>query len=320
MEARTFRTGDEVGRVSALHRLDPTRTGPGRDFDDVLHLVQRVLDMPYAAVNMIDTDRQVTLRSAGIEVSDCNRSDAFCDITIRHAAPLAVEDAAHDPRFAANPFVTGAPGLRSYIGAPLVTPDGYPVGTVCAFAPAPRRFGDDDREVMARAAGIVMTCIELRQIAALDALTGALSRRAFVHSLDRHAAEATEATLMMIDVDHFKAINDTHGHLTGDKVLQALARCIMGQMGGGELLGRLGGEEFAVLVPARPAPEARALAETLCAAVSDQVAIDGQDGPVTVSIGTATRSSSATVEWLHRADQALYRAKRGGRNRVVHAD
>jgi diguanylate cyclase (GGDEF)-like protein len=166
---------------------------------------------------------------------------------------------------------------------------------------------------------------ELRRLARTDALTGTLNRFA----LDEMAQELFQRTtphsgaVLMIDVDHFKAINDRFGHAGGDRMLAALARGIGRCLREGDVLGRVGGEEFLVLLPDTGIDDALMLAERLRTAVSTiQVMLDDEPQRVTVSIGAAVRQAEdkSPGTLVRRADRALYAAKSAGRNRVATLD
>lgn len=166
----------------------------------------------------------------------------------------------------------------------------------------------------------------LREFGDRDGLTGCFNRRRFNEAMARRLtprAEATRLGVLLMDIDHFKAINDQRGHLEGDRVLVAVAatlqRALQSEVERGRVrLYRYGGEEFAVLVSGRDAAQLGLLAEALRSAVA--AGGDGLgSGEVTVSIGAAAwwQGSDAPAAALQRADEALYAAKRGGRNRVV---
>ena len=163
---------------------------------------------------------------------------------------------------------------------------------------------------------------ELRHLAEVDPLTSVFNRRAFLMSLDKaiHQAQRTEASLavLVIDLDYFKKINDTCGHQGGDEVLrhfvQISAQCLRQQ----DVMGRLGGEEFAIFLPGSDGAGARTVAERLRAAVAARPATTHQGSvALTVSIGLTlcVRGDSSDAA-LRRADQAMYQAKEHGRNRV----
>jgi diguanylate cyclase (GGDEF)-like protein len=159
----------------------------------------------------------------------------------------------------------------------------------------------------------------LGQQARTDELTGALNRRGLLQQLEATHADARQGlagyALMMVDVDHFKAINDCHGHAQGDLVLQAVSASLRAALRADDLVGRWGGEEFCVLLPRTSLRDAEHLAQR----VADRVAAGGGALRVTVSIGVA--EFEAADQELHavikRADGALYEAKEAGRNRVV---
>jgi len=155
---------------------------------------------------------------------------------------------------------------------------------------------------------------ELRRLARTDALTGLANRRHFVEHLEQELARVrryqTPTSLLMLDLDHFKRINDRWGHATGDMVLKSFAGLALAQLRGNDLAGRLGDEEFAILLPATDARGASELAERLRQAVAARCGGEGQDIVCTVSIGlTALQADDTRADSvLARADAALYRA------------
>jgi diguanylate cyclase (GGDEF)-like protein len=162
----------------------------------------------------------------------------------------------------------------------------------------------------------------LAHAASIDPLTGIANRRAFVERFEVHWADAMSRhaplSIALIDVDHFKRINDTQGHAVGDAVLCALAATLQGLLRAGTLLARWGGEEFVVLIPGANAQAAAGLAERLRAAVES---LNREDlPPITISIGVASLSGRTRLRpegLFDEADGALYAAKTAGRNRVV---
>jgi diguanylate cyclase (GGDEF)-like protein len=164
---------------------------------------------------------------------------------------------------------------------------------------------------------------EIRELAMTDSLTGIPNRRALMemaeHILPRR--DGSPMALLMIDVDRFKRINDTHGHLAGDAVLRQVARLLIGRLRSADVLGRFGGEEFCVIAPDTDAEGAMMLAESLREIVAfEPIATERGVLQVTVSIGVA-QCPAGTVRQLKdiltEADAALYAAKEGGRDRVV---
>jgi len=169
--------------------------------------------------------------------------------------------------------------------------------------------------------------VELRELASTDMLTGLSNRRSFFEESSQAfrntAAAREEISLLMVDIDHFKSINDRYGHGVGDQVLRAVAERCRGAVRIGDFIARIGGEEFAVLLPSTQRSEAEVIAHRLNAVIGDDpIPVGTLELAVKASIGGATRVSpdEALDHILERADRALYAAKSGGRNRVVFAD
>jgi len=167
-----------------------------------------------------------------------------------------------------------------------------------------------------------LTAIQLRRSAELDALTGTFNRRTIDQWLVRSFGEAERdgqpISVLFVDMDHFKAINDKFGHACGDHCLRSVAQALRAALGEGDLLGRYGGEEFIAVLPGRGGAAARQLGEQLRADV-ERLALDWEGQPLrlTVSVGVATRlHDERPAHTIDRADKALYAAKRGGRNCV----
>lgn len=164
---------------------------------------------------------------------------------------------------------------------------------------------------------------KLEKLATTDALTGALNRRSFTErgqaETERAHRYARPLSLMMVDADHFKKINDRWGHGTGDAVLIGLSKILQRSVRQTDLVARMGGEEFAILLPETPPEQALSIAERLKDTVFSTVmtTCEQHDIRVTVSVGVATLQEGETLDdLLARADQACYASKTGGRNQV----
>ena len=163
----------------------------------------------------------------------------------------------------------------------------------------------------------------LREAAETDHLTGLLNRKAFERELGRElgrvARYGERLSLLLFDLDHFKRVNDAHGHAAGDQVLHAIADHCRSHFRDQDVLVRLGGEEFAVLLPETGGAGARRVAERFRGLVeSSPVSADGASVHVTVSVGvTAAVAGDDPEALIRRADEAMYRAKAEGRNRVA---
>lgn len=166
---------------------------------------------------------------------------------------------------------------------------------------------------------------QLKELSERDALTGLANRRVFMEQLRRCHEDGREASMLMIDVDHFKAINDSFGHSTGDEALRRLSNELTRHIRGSDVVARLGGEEFAVLLPGKGVEVAALVAERIRDGVASMSWDDVEvpNGRVTVSVGISHRQfhdDDAVNALMREADESLYTAKRSGRNRVcVHS-
>lgn len=315
---------DEEARLAALRRYEVRDTGESAPFQRIVELVRQIMNVPMAAVTLIDADTQWFRAQHGLKGTSTSREDAFCNYTIAQAEPFAVTDATLDPRFADNPMVKGDPHIRSYLGVPLKTPDGYNVGSLCAIDDEPRQFDRTQGEIMRRLAEIVVEQFELQQIAKQDSMTGALTRRGFFAEVEKEFLRAGRydrpSALVVIDVDHFKTINDRYGHPAGDAVLVSIANASMATMRKSDIFGRIGGDEFGLLLPETNPEEARDAAERIRRIVESAIIqVGGTEVRATVSMGVAPRPgpTESVATWFNEADIALYEAKQFGRNRVA---
>jgi diguanylate cyclase (GGDEF)-like protein len=273
---------------------------------------------------------------------------------------LIVPDATIDPRFAANPLVTSEPKIRFYAGAPLVTADGLALGTLAIIDTRPRfmtsvqedalRIGGravmmllEQRLAIAelRASTIAQDRIEAelraeiaqrRQIEAQlsfssshDGLTRLPNRAEFIAQLDvaltrLHSPERRRFAVAFIDLDRFKAVNDTLGHSAGDKLLIEVGRRLNEVIRRGDAVARLGGDEFTMLInDCADARGAHAIANRISRVLATRLDFDSSDFNITASIGLCLVDATYTSveDILRDADIAMYAAKDAGRNRCA---
>jgi len=349
---------NEPERLRELADYQIIDTLPEQFYDDIVRLAAYICQTPIALVNLIDHNRQWSKAQLGFAAGDVDRNLAMCAFAINHPDEvMVIPDATSDPRFATNPFVAGDPHIRFYAGAPLVTPSGLALGTVCVIDRQPRQLSAEqlemlralsrqvivqfelrrnilrleqrvlqqDREYQALYAHLQqleLQLIETRQQSLTDPLTGLHNRRGFDQRLREEFGRArryqTPLALLLIDVDRFKQFNDTFGHLAGDETLRVVAKLLNEGCRTYDVLARYGGEEFAVILPATSHGGSQVLAERLRRIVQ-QAAWPYQ--PVTISIGGAilTETMADVCDLIEEADRALYAAKRNGRNCCVFA-
>ncbi|MGN6549610.1 MAG: GGDEF domain-containing protein [Pararhizobium sp.] len=156
-----------------------------------------------------------------------------------------------------------------------------------------------------------------------DPLTGIFNRRSFFERVEKELARRPAGVMLLLDIDHFKSVNDGYGHLVGDRILVAFSECVAGALGKGAIFGRFGGEEFAVFLPRAEQSEGIAVAERLRECVSRTAVVHmGNRIGITVSIGAADATTVAADfdALIGAADLVLYEAKRKGRNRIAAYD
>jgi diguanylate cyclase (GGDEF)-like protein len=322
----------------ALQHLDPASVIPDR--------VQGAFDTMSEGVVVLDTRGRVLLTNKAFRAlhpdAPAVRTGASLSTLPWLAANLDADVTTH-PWVRAMGERTAITGLTLDIGqadasrhvvlncAPIADPGGAARGCLATFNDitelhrANAQLRDTLEQLSSSQAVIELKNQELHRMATRDGLSGCLNRRAFHEQLAplfaRSQKQAFTLSCLMIDIDHFKAVNDSHGHATGDRVIQEVAKQISAAARADDLVCRYGGEEFCVVATNLSVDETRALAEQIrqrverdcSAALSDLAGLK-----VTVSVGVHTRGAGATstAELIDRADQALYRSKRTGRNRV----
>jgi diguanylate cyclase (GGDEF)-like protein len=314
----------EDARLAALYQYDVLDTAPEESFDRITRLVRLSLGVPTSVVSLVDRDRQWFKSRQGCDDQETPRNISFCTHTIQQDEPLVIPNALEDPRFVNSPLVTREGGVRMYVGVPLRTPSGFNIGALCAIDSKPGTITDEQLHVMQDLARLVVDELELRKLASVDSLTGAMTGRAFAVEVAKEISRARRYDralgVIMFDLDHFKKVNDTYGHAAGDHVLRTVASLCQAELRGVDVFARVGGEEFAILLPETSLEgvmiTAERLRETFAAA---PITFAGQDIPVTGSFGATVWSTidGEMAPAMKRADAALYEAKHGGRNRVV---
>lgn len=255
-----------------------------------------------------------------------------------------VADLGEEDFFASNTHGLKIPKFKSMAGVPLTDPNGKRFGTLCIADTDVREMTDADRVMLSSFGRLVSNdiCVrsaaryavrdlvelehekcDLFELATIDPLTKALNRRAFMRFSERELArfkrDNTHLSALMLDIDHFKKVNDVHGHAAGDHVLSKLVSIAASVLRQEDMIGRLGGEEFAIVLIDSNIEAAARVADRIRLAIK-QVKFPSDSGPfnVSVSIGVSEPlyNEASINDALERADAALYRAKRNGRDRV----
>lgn len=449
---------NEAERLDALRALNILDTDPEKHFDRLTDLAATVCDTPTALLTLIDKERQWFKSCFGFDTRETGLGSSFCVYVVDRGEMIVVEDATEDPRFQENPLVMGEPHIRFYAGAPLTTPDGVNIGTLCVIDYEPRSFGDDKQALLSALAGVASDLMnarrhslqvsyltsaleqadepvlitdgapldppgpkirwindafermsgydedalvgetprllqgpdtsretldrvrqaleagesiqvqtvnyrkdgtpyvaqwnaapvhtedgrvshwvsvqrdvtaqkrreeQLRHEARHDDLTGLLRRRALEERIEAALeGEAAPGSLLYIDLDRFKQVNDSLGHDAGDDLLRRVSDILRDEVRSSDVVARIGGDEFIVwLASVTGAEEASAVAERIGEALEQPFSLHGEEVYVEASVGVLPDLSSYdTAEAaLRDADAAMYRAKEtSGPSFVVH--
>ena len=332
---------DEDGRVALLRSYEVVGTPAEAAFDAVAGLVAALCAMPVALVTFVSESDLWIKSCIGTFAHRPNRATSFCGHVIAASDEVfVVEDARADLRFYDNPLVAGDPYIRFYAAAPLVTAEGFALGALCVVDFAPRILRENDRLALVLGARAICAVLDERRAtrrldrsllehralafaARHDALTGLANRACFIERLEARAREAdahewAPFAVMFLDVDGFKDVNDKHGHGCGDAVLVTIARRLAKIVRGSDVVARMGGDEFTVLVDrATDLASIARLADRIVRAIAAPMREGEIELSMTISIGIviATDAGDRVENLIAEADAAMFEAKASGRNR-----
>jgi diguanylate cyclase (GGDEF)-like protein len=239
---------NEKERLKTLRSIDILDTDPEERFDRLTRMAKRVFGVSIALVSMVDENRQWFKSRAGLDASETGRDISFCGHAILGSDVFVIED----ERFADNPLVTGPPNIRFYAGVPLRYLNGSKLGTLCIIDQQPRSLDEDDLDMLRDLAEMAESELSAVHVATIDDLTKISNRRGFVslaqNSISLCARQQTPVSMVFLDLDKFKPINDQFGHAEGDRALVAFASLMRKSFRDSDVFARIGGDEFAVLL------------------------------------------------------------------------
>jgi len=312
----------DLRRVTELRTLEIVDTPPEAEYDDLAFLAAAVLRSPAAAVNFVGQARHFTKAVAGMpeaEGSSLSNEHSFCAATVGTAdGALVVPDTLADERFRDHPLVAGGPQVGFYAGV-SITSRGQRVGVLCAYGPEPRDIVPAELEALSTLARQAEGHLELRRrneelraLAVTDALTGLANRTLLVDRLELALAEGRRSDagvgVLVCDVDDFKAVNDRHGHQTGDRVLCDIADHLQGAVRSTDTVARIAGDEFVVLCPGATDAELLVIVDRILHGSRPELP-DGSTSP-RLTVGAAIAGEDDTAaSVLRRADLGMYAAK-----------
>ncbi|WP_417672206.1 diguanylate cyclase [Roseibium sp.] len=326
--------------LAELYSVTSTRElGSEQKIQQILRIGCEHFDLPFGIISRI-VEESYTINWAEspngeIEAgATFSLGDTYCFHTLKASKPVAIAHTAKS-ELAQHPCYQNF-ALEAYIGAPLLV-DGECYGTINFTSPDPhkRTFSKTDTEIIRQFAdwigneiarqqdhqALMDAKVRLERIASIDDLTNIFNRRAFMERADteiaRYRRTKNTFTVALLDIDHFKSINDTYGHATGDDVLKRFSEIIGTALRAVDVFGRVGGEEFCILLDSTGPEDALMVCERLREKIEAGCSLPHMTGKVTCSMGLATVQKE-DIEFsalMQRADIALYEAKETGRNR-----
>ena len=333
--------GSDTLQLAAIARDNRLNSSVGERFDRIARIACKLLDVPVAAITLFHHEAEWFKSVRGWTVTSVPLHEGLGCLAAQANEPVIVADLLHDERTRAHPLVTGPPAFRFFAAVPLYERLGAVVGTFSVFDNTPREAGQVDAQSIYDLAALVQNEVLSDQIdgaqqaltsklgaarrdALIDPLTRVWNRRggqlALKTALSKGDHLRQPITVCLIDVDKFKSINDTLGHDVGDLVLRKVAEAISASLRENDVICRLGGDEFLlVLHGADEAIAAIAIERVRASLAAGPLRTRHGDVSLTISAGYAVRvpnSPRTADEMILLADQALIASKSAGRNCV----
>ncbi len=318
---------NEEERQKALESYGLIGTQAEPVFEHLIKLAAEICNTPMAMISLIDRNRQWFYARYGVDMEETDRVHALCSHSILKPGLTEVRDAREDARFADSPLVTQFPHICFYAAQPIVSSEGFCIGTVCVAGKHPMGLFEFQRASLKRLAEVVALLFESRKgmleserrlthLATHDNLTMLPNRALGLDRLKRAIARAhryhTKAALLFIDLDKFKQINDDYGHPGGDEMLIEVSKRLLAETRETDSVARWGGDEFlVVLSDIDDLEKAESKLEALKARLDEPYTIGGETVYSTASIGLAVYPTHGEDEGalLSHADAAMYAAK-----------
>ena len=317
----------EAERQKALESYGLIGSPADPVYNHLIKLAAEICNTPMAMISLIDRDRQWFYARYGVDIEETSRDHALCAHSILQPGLTEIRDVREDSRFADSPLVTQFPHVCFYAAQPIMTPEGFCIGTVCVAATDPMGLFEFQRASLKRLAEVVARLFEARKsvleserrlthIATHDNLTMLPNRALGLDRLRRAIARAhryhTKAALLFIDLDKFKEVNDDYGHAGGDELLVEVAKRLLAETRETDSVARWGGDEFlVVLSDIDDIEKAGSKLQALKTRLDQPYNIRGKTVRCTASIGLALYPSHGEDEGslLSHADADMYAAK-----------
>ncbi|WP_334711682.1 sensor domain-containing diguanylate cyclase [Nostoc sp.] len=315
---------NEAERLKALADYNILDTLPEQAFDDITALAAYICKTPIALISLVDADRQWFKSKVGLQASETPRDWAFCSHAILQPEDiLVITNAIKDDRFNNNPLVKGNPKIRFYAGAPLITPDGLPIGTLCVLDTIPHHLSYQQLDALRRLSRQAIAQMELiqevrnrKQASLTDELTGLHNRRGFFLMAEQELKIAHRMKalcwVIFIDLDGLKQVNDTLGHDMGDALIIDAGRLLKQSFRSSDIVARLGGDEFIVFISSY-FKDADSIQEYLQTNIANFNQQQNRNYELSMSMGIecySPESDMSLEQVIARSDKLMYAQKR----------
>lgn len=334
---------NETQRLQALDSLTIVQSPAEERFDRITRLARKFFDVPIALVSLVTEKCQWFKAVQGLTVDSTSREISFCGHAILYDDIYIVSDASKNSDFSDNPLVVGEPHIRFYAGKPIKY-KGHNIGTLCIIDVIPRKLSTSDIESLCSLAAWVenelkVTALgesqlqllaeldEANRQSLIDPLTRVWNRKGMDEILAREMSlarrEKQEVFIMLLDIDYYKEVNDSYGHLAGDFALTEVAQRIRSSVRGHDMVVRYGGDEFLVYAANCSYDTGMQLARRIHSRIGSEP-IENNEYKFSVSVTIGASSATASDELsrdglIEAADNALYCAKDAGRNCIRYA-
>jgi diguanylate cyclase (GGDEF)-like protein len=286
---------------------------PDERFDRFTRLARHLFDAPLALLQLTGSDRRWVESRIRLDPKGNRPELAFCSEASLANQVVVVPDTTRDERLRDHPLVVNLPEIRFFAGCPVRAPDGTPLGTLCVIDHEPRSLDEVDLGVLEDLAWMLEQELKSLSLATVDDLTNLTNRRGFnaiaEHTIAMCRRVDEPATLLYFDLDEFKAVNDTLGHAAGDRVLRTFARHLRETFRDSDVVARIGGDEFCVLLTSATTQDVQRPLDLL----EGRLRTRDDEPLVSISVGIAPYDPTkhTTVRsLLDEADQRMYDQKR----------
>jgi diguanylate cyclase (GGDEF)-like protein len=308
---------DEESRLAELRSIGILDTQAEERYDRFTRLAKRAFNVPFAMLSLVDEKREWFKSRQGMEETELPREGSFSTEAIKQDKVMVIQDATRDPRFSK---LARESGIKFYAGCPIKTHRNYRIGTLCIADTTPRNFTPEDHACLQDLARLIEEEIAVQSIANIDDLTSLFNRRGFLgigqHTISVCKRMRRPATMMYFDLDGFKEVNDQYGHAEGDRALKNISTLLLSAFRNSDVVARVGGDEFCVLLTGTDTAHIERPLENLAASVELQNNATPYDIAYSVGVVEYDDGHESISDLMEEADTQMYDDKRTRKSQI----